>query len=56
MLVLFLNGSDSYIGMKNNPESPLEVYMRHIAHANHIILNRVINEIQNQNNNGNFQG
>jgi hypothetical protein len=31
--------------------SPRETYMRHIARANHIILNRVINEIQNQNNN-----
>ena len=35
----------------NKTETPLDCYMRHIAHANHIILNRVINEIQNQNNN-----
>ena len=31
--------------------SPKENYMRHIARANHIIFNKVINEIQNQNNN-----
>lgn len=34
-----------------HPDSPLEVYMRHIAHANHIILNEVLENIQNQNNN-----
>lgn len=34
--------------MKNN--SPLAVYMRHIAHANHIILKEVMNNL-NQNNN-----
>lgn len=33
------------------PETPLDCYMRHIAHANHIILNKVIDEIQNQNSN-----
>lgn len=32
------------------PDSPLAVYMRHIAHANHIILKEVMNNL-NQNNN-----
>ena len=32
--------------------NPLTRYQRHIAHANHIIFKEVINEIQNQNNNG----
>ena len=31
-------------------DSPLDVYMRHIAHANHIILKEVMNNL-NQNNN-----
>ena len=31
-----------------NPDSPLDGYMRHIAHANHIIF---INNNSNQNNN-----
>jgi len=31
--------------------SPRETYMRHIARANNSILYKVINEIQNQNNN-----
>ena len=35
----------------NNPDSPLSDYMRHIAHANHIILKEVLDNIQNQNNN-----
>ncbi len=35
----------------NNPDSPLEVYMRHIAHANNFILNEVLENIQIQNNN-----
>lgn len=30
--------------------SPLDGYMRHIAHANHIILKEVLNNL-NQNNN-----
>ena len=34
--------------MKNYP---LSVYMRHIAHANHIILKETVDNIQNQNNN-----
>lgn len=34
----------------NNPDSPLSDYMRHIAHANHIYINEVLNN-QNQNNN-----
>ena len=34
-----------------HPDSPLSDYMRHIAHANHIILNEVLENIQNQNNN-----
>lgn len=33
------------------PQKPLDDYMRHIAHANHIILYKVSNEIQNDNNN-----
>lgn len=37
--------------MKKKPETPLECYMRHIAHANIIILNKVLTDIQNQNNN-----
>lgn len=36
--------------MENN-DSPLEVYMRFIAHANIIIINEVLDNIQNQNNN-----
>lgn len=35
----------------NNPDSPLSDYMRHIAHANHIIFKEVLDNIQNQNNN-----
>ena len=35
------------------PETPLDSYMRHIAHANNIIINEVLTEIQNQNNNEN---
>ena len=35
----------------DKPESPREVYMRHIAHANINILNKVLTDIQNQNNN-----
>lgn len=27
------------------PETPLDCYMRHIAHANIIILNEVLNDI-----------
>lgn len=34
----------------SKPESPRECYMRHIAHANHIYINEVLNN-QNQNNN-----
>ena len=34
------------------PESPLDVYMRHIAHANIIIISKELDNIQNQNNNG----
>jgi hypothetical protein len=33
----------------NNPDSPLDGYMRHIAHANHIIFKEVLDNIQNQN-------
>lgn len=33
------------------PDSPLSIYMRHVAHANHIILLQVVNENQKQNNN-----
>ena len=36
--------------MTNN-DSPLEVYMRLIAHANIYIINEVLENIQNQNNN-----
>lgn len=32
-------------------DSPLDGYMRHIAHANHIIFKEVLDNIQNQNNN-----
>lgn len=32
-------------------DSPLAVYMRHIAHANHIILKEVLDNIQNKNEN-----
>ena len=35
------------------PDDPLNNYMRHIAHANHIILSNVLTEIQNQSNNEN---
>lgn len=35
----------------NKTETPLDCYMRHIAHANHIILNKVLTDIQNQNSN-----
>lgn len=38
--------------MKNN-NSPLAVYMRHIAHANHIIFKEVLDNIQNKNINEN---
>ena len=31
--------------------SPLAVYMRHIAHANHIIIEEVLDNIQNRQNN-----
>ena len=31
--------------------SPLDGYMRHIAHANHIILKEVVDNIQNDQNN-----
>lgn len=30
-------------------ETPLDGYMRHIAHANNIILKEVIDKIQNEN-------
>lgn len=33
--------------------TPLAVYLRHIAHANHTIFNEVLNNIQTQNNNEN---
>ena len=36
--------------MKNN-DSPLDVYQRHIAHANNIIINEALDNIQNQTNN-----
>lgn len=29
----------------NTPDSPLTVYMRHTAHANHIILKEIANDI-----------
>ena len=35
----------------NKPETPLDGYMRHIAHANRIILKEVVDNIQNRNNN-----
>ena len=35
--------------MKNN-DSPLEVYMRHIAHANNIIFVEVLNNLKSDNN------
>lgn len=31
------------------PQFPLSVYMRHIAHANHIIFKETIDNIQNEN-------
>lgn len=34
-----------------SPDTPLNSYMRHIAHANRIILYKVVNENQKQNNN-----
>ncbi len=34
-----------------HPDSPLAVYMRHIAHANHIIFKEVLDKIQNRQNN-----
>lgn len=34
------------------PQKPLDDYMRHIAHANHIIFNEVLNELDKQNANG----
>lgn len=33
------------------PETPLDVYRRSIAHANNIIFIEVLDNIQNQNNN-----
>lgn len=35
------------------PETPLDSYMRHIAHANNNIFTEVLDNIQNQNNNEN---
>lgn len=37
--------------MMNKSDSPRDGYMRHIAHANHIIFKEVLDNIQNQNNN-----
>ena len=37
----------------NSPNSPLDGYMRHIAHMNQIILKEVLLDIQNQNKNEN---
>ena len=34
-----------------HPDSPLSDYMRHIAHANHIILKETVENIQKQNRN-----
>ena len=33
----------------DNPQKPLDGYMRQIAHANHIIFKEVLDNIQNQN-------
>ena len=33
------------------PKTPLDIYHRHIARANNIILIEVLDNIQNQNNN-----
>ena len=33
------------------PQKPLDEYMRHIAHANHIIFKEVLDNIQNRQNN-----
>lgn len=31
-------------------ESPRDAYMRHIAHANHIIFNNILNNLNSNNN------
>ena len=34
----------------NKPQQPLESYMRHIAHANHIIFKEVLDNLNDNNN------